>query len=123
MYMLFHSAVLLGNYPRDILAYVGKAVYWSIALCVCERETERDRERERGERGKITQISLGRAILTQIVHGTSIQQLNEGVLYVLTWSGVYHIQVNFKKQIFYKIILKYAAKVARKQESIKTDYL
>lgn len=64
MYMLFLSAISLGNYPRGILAYMGKDIYWSIALCVCEREREEDRERERGERGKITQISLGRAILT-----------------------------------------------------------
>lgn len=52
MYMLFHSAVLLGNYPRDILAYVGKAVYWSIALCVCERETEKEKEEKEGKSPK-----------------------------------------------------------------------
>ena len=52
MYMLFHSAVLLGNYPRDILAHVGKAIYWSIALCVCVcvRERERERQRKREEK-------------------------------------------------------------------------
>ena len=60
MYMLFHSAISLGNYPRDILPYMGKDIYWSIALCVCVcvcvcvREREREREKEKEEKeGKL----------------------------------------------------------------------
>ena len=53
--MLFHSAISLGNYPRDILPYMGKDIYWSIALCVCvcvcerERETEKEKEEKEGK--------------------------------------------------------------------------
>ena len=50
MYMLFLSAISLGNYPRGILAYMGKDIYWSIALCVWERERERKTEKEKEEK-------------------------------------------------------------------------